>query len=409
MIFNLAWRNIWRNKRRTLITIAAVAFAVFMSAFMRSFQKGVWDMVVDGAVNVYYGYAQIHGNGYWEDQSLENAIAYEDRLKEIPNQIEEINSLVPRIESFALASEGDLTSGVLVLGISPELEDAMTEVSKRLVEGEFLREDDDAVIAASGLVEKLGLELNDTLILISQGYHGVNAAGKFPIKGIFEFAMPDLNKRLLLMPLLRAQSFYGAEGLVTTLAVDMDDRKDLPEVMPKLASLLLPEEEYELMAWQELIPELVEARQVDEAGGVIILGILYLLIAFAIFGTILMMTKERSYEFGVLTAIGMGRWKLFYAVWLETIMLGLVGAICGILISIPVIYYFNVNPIPVSAIAEGSAEAYEKFGIQGALPTAFEFEIFANQAVIIFIVASLLAVYPLINIMRLQPVKAMRD
>ncbi len=409
MIFNLAWRNIWRNKRRTLITIAAVAFAVFMSAFMRSFQKGVWDMVVDGAVNVYYGYAQIHGNGYWEDQSLENAIAYEDRLKEIPNQIEEINSLVPRIESFALASEGDLTSGVLVLGISPELEDAMTEVSKRLVEGEFLQEDDDAVIAASGLVEKLGLELNDTLILISQGYHGVNAAGKFPIKGIFEFAMPDLNKRLLLMPLLRAQSFYGAEGLVTTLAVDMDDRKDLPEVMPKLASLLLPEEEYELMAWQELIPELVEARQVDEAGGVIILGILYLLIAFAIFGTILMMTKERSYEFGVLTAIGMNRWKLFYAVWLETIMLGLVGAICGILISIPVIYYFNINPIPVSAIAEGSADAYEKFGIQGFLPTAFEFKIFANQAVIIFIVTSLLAVYPLINIMKLQPVNAMRD
>ena len=409
MIFNLAWRNIWRNKRRTLITIAAVAFAVFMSAFMRSFQKGVWDMVVDGAVNIYYGYAQIHGNGYWEDQSIENAIVYDDRLKAIPKEIEEINDLVPRIESFALASEGDLTSGVLVLGVDPEVEDAMTDISSRLVQGEFLQREDGSIMAASGLVEKLGLELNDTLILISQGYHGVNAAGKFPIKGIFEFAIPDLNKKLVVMPLLRAQTFYGAEGLVTTLAVDMDDRRDLPEVLPKLMALLTPAEDFEVMAWQDLIPELVEARQVDEAGGVIILAILYLLITFAIFGTILMMTKERSYEFGVLTAIGMSRWKLFYAVWLETIILGLFGAVCGILICLPVVYYFNGHPIPVSAIAEGSAEAYEKFGIQGALPTAFEFKIFANQALIIFIVTSVLAIYPLINILTLSPVKAMRD
>ena len=409
MIFNLAWRNIWRNKRRTLITIAAVAFAVFMSAFMQSFQKGVWDMVVDGAVNVYYGYAQIHGNGYWEDQSIENAIVYDDKLKAIPGKIEEVNNLVPRIESFALASEGDLTSGVLVLGVDPEIEDAMTDISSRLIQGEFLGENDESILAASGLVEKLGLNLNDTLILISQGYHGVNAAGKFPIKGIFEFAIPDLNKTLVVMPLLRAQSFYGAQNLVTTLAIDIDDRRDLPEVLPKIQSLLTPPEDFELMAWQELIPELVEARQVDDAGSVIILAILYLLITFAIFGTILMMTKERSYEFGVLTAIGMGRWKLFYAVWLETVLLGLFGAICGILISLPIVYYFNQHPIPVSAIAEGSAEAYEKFGIQGSLPTAFEFKIFADQAFIIFIVTTVLAIYPLINILNLSPIKAMRD
>ena len=409
MIFSLAWRNIWRNKRRTIITVAAVAFAVFMSALMTSFQSGVWDEVVDGAVNTYYGYAQVHKNGYWEDQSIENVMPYEEIISSVPNQIPEIDDLVPRIESFALASEGELTSGVLVLGISPKKEDAMTHVSDKIIEGRFLDEGEKAVIVASGLTEKLGLSLNDTLILISQGYHGVNAAGKYPIKGIFEFGMPDLNKRLLLMPLTTAQSFYGAEGLVTTLAVDMPDRDDLPEVLAALQNHITPNEEYEFLAWQELIPELVEAREVDEAGGYITLGILYMLIAFALFGTILMMTKERSYEFGVLTAIGMNRFKLFSTVWMETIILGLVGAILGILISIPIVYYLNVNPLHVSVMGEDAAAAYEKFGISGNLPTRFDFKIFATQALIIFLVTSLLALYPFINIMRLNPVAAMRD
>ena len=138
MILSLAWRNIWRNKRRTFITLAAIAFAVFMSAFMRSFQAGVWDSAVDGAVKTYFGYAQIHKNGYWDDQSIENAIPYKAIVDNIPSQINEIYDLVPRIESFALASEGELTSGVLVLGISPEKENRLTNVKDKLIEGEYL-------------------------------------------------------------------------------------------------------------------------------------------------------------------------------------------------------------------------------------------------------------------------------
>lgn len=408
MILNLAWRNIWRNKRRTAITLAAVAFAVLISAFMSSFQEGVWDEVVDGAVNTYYGYAQIHGKGYWEDQSLENAIEYTSDLQALPERIDKIISLVPRIESFALASQGEVTSGVLTLGISPQLEHQMTNIATKIIAGEYLESDDDALIAASGLVDKLGLELNDTLILISQGYHGVNSAGKFPIKGIFEFAMPDMNKSLIMMPLKRAQTFYGAEGMVTTLAINIEDRRHLESVLGEVKSIL-SSEEYEVMAWQELIPELVQAREVDSAGSYIILGILYCLITFALFGTILMMTKERSYEFGVLTAIGMSRWKLFTTVWLETILLALAGALIGILISLPIIYYFHVDPLHVSVMGEEAVEAYEKFGIQGNLPTAFEFKIFATQAIIIFVVTCILALYPFVNIMNLQPVKAMRD
>ena len=408
MLLQLAFRNIWRNKRRTLITIGAVCFAVFLASFMKSFQKGAWDSIIDGSVNQYFGYAQIHKNGYWDDQSIDNSILFDEQLKTLPQQASLVQEVIPRLESFALASEGELTAGVLVLGIEPELENTMTGMADKVIAGSFLTSTDDAVIVASGLAKKLGLTLNDTLVIISQGYHGANAAGKFPIKGIFEFGLPDLNKRLVGLPLLKAQEFYNAPDRVTSVALKIADKKEVAPAIAQVKKNLTPLAQYEIMPWQELIPELVEARQLDTAGGAIILGILYLLITFAIFGTILMMTKERSYEFGVLTAIGMGRWKLFGVIWLETIIVALIGAIVGILLSIPIIYYLNINPIHVSMLGEEAAVVYEKYGIQGTLPTAFEVGIFFQQALIIFVVTCLLAIYPLVKIMGLQPVAAMR-
>ncbi|MEM1122391.1 MAG: FtsX-like permease family protein [Bacteroidota bacterium] len=409
MLLQLAWRNIWRNKRRTLITIGAIAFAVFLASFMRSFQKGVWDTVIDGAVNQFFGYVQIHGNGYWQDQTIDNSIEFNEALAALPQQVDLVEAVVPRIESFALASSGNLTAGVLVLGIDPEKEQQLTGIADKIIDGTYLSAEDNAVMVASGLAEKLGLGLNDTLVIISQGYHGVNAAGKYPINAIFEFGLPDLNKRLIVLPLKTAGIFYGAESRITTLALKINDRKTVPLAVADVKKALSPIEKYEVLEWPELIPELVEARQLDEAGGYIVLGILYLLITFAIFGTILMMTKERSYEFGVLTAIGMQRSKLFSVIWLETIIVAMVGVLLGVLMSTPIVYYFHIHPLDMATLAEEAVEAYEKMGIQSTLPTAFELGIFLQQALVIFLVTSILAIYPLITILKLKPIEAMRN
>lgn len=408
MVLKLAWRNIWRNKRRTLITAGAVAFAVFMSSVMRSFQKGAWDKIVDSTVNLYFGFAQVHGEGYWDEQTLENAIEYNDELKALELDIPDVKGVVPRIESFALASQGNLTTGVLVIGIDPKKEDDMTGVKSRITKGEYLEENDEAAFLAEGVAEKLGLSLGDTLILISQGYHGVNAAAKFPIKGLFEFALPDLNKRLVYLPLKAAQKFYGAENMLTSAVLQIDQRDQVPAVL-KVVNASLDNGKYEVKDWEQMIPELLEARELDEGSAILILGMLYFIITFAIFGTILMMTKEREYEFGVLVAIGMRRSKLFSVIWLETVFVGFIGSILGILISIPINYYYYANPIDMSLMGEEAVAAYEKFGIDPVLPFAFEFSIFFWQAFTIFVVTSILALYPLWKIKNLYPVEAMRQ
>lgn len=406
-IFKLAFRNIWRNKRRTLITAAAVAFAVFIASLMTSFQKGIWDKVTDNSVNMFFGYGQIHSNGYWKEQTLNKAFDFTEELKNKVENTSDIKAIVPRIENFALASEGNLTRGVLLTGIDPTAENDMTSLATRMTEGEYLDFNDNSVIVASGVADKLKLGVGDTLVVIGQGYHGVNAAGKFPIKGIFAFGIPDLNKRLVYLALPAAQKLFGAEGKITTLALNIPDKRDVPQIIGSLKSNL-DTETYEVLSWEEMIPELIEARTLDEGSGKLTLYILYMLIGFGIFGTVLMMTKEREYEFGVLTAIGMKRHLLAAVVWIETLLVGLLGSALGILLSIPIVYYLKVNPIPMEALGEGAAEAFEKFGMEADLPAAFDFNIFLTQAFTIFIITSLMAIYPLWKIGKLKPVEAMR-
>lgn len=408
MLLQLAIRNIWRNKRRTLITIAAVAFAVFLASVMRSFQKGAWDNVINNSVNLFFGYAQVHKDGFWDEQVLDNAMEWQAELDDIPNKIPSIKAVVPRIESFALASSKELTQGVMVIGVDPEKENALTSIADKISAGDFLRKNDNGAVIADGIAKKLKLDIGDTLVLISQGYHGANAAGKFPIRGFFNFPLPDLNKSLVYTSLSQAQEFYAADNMITSLVMHIDDAKKVPDATASLADLL-DQDKYEVMDYEELMPELVQARQMDEGGGFMIIGILYALITFAIFGTILMMTKERSYEFGVLTAIGMSRWKLFGVTFMESVMVGLIGVALGLLLAIPLVYYWNVNPINLSFMGEQATAAFENFGMEPVIPTAFTSSVFLWQAGLIFVITTLLSLYPLFNIMKLEPVKAMRS
>jgi putative ABC transport system permease protein len=406
-MIKLAWRNIWRNRRRTLITAASILFAVMLSTFMMALQKGAWDKMVDNVVNFYYGYAQVHSDGYWEDQSIDKAFLLQEDLIQLGAELDELEQVVPRLESFALASSGNQTSGVLVVGTDPAAEASMTQLQDRLVDGEYFKNGEAATIIGAGVGERLKLDVGDTLVLISQGYHGVNAAGKYQVRGIVKFGSPELNKQMVYLPLKTAQVFYGAEGLVTSLALEVSRRDEVPRLIKTLKAKL-PAEEYEVMGWEELLPDLVEAREIDTAGNYLIMVILYLIIAFGIFGTILMMTKEREYEFGVLLSIGMNRWFLSFTVWLEIMFLGIIGAIAGVIVTTPLVYYFYVNPLNFEEMAEDMSSAYERFGFEPIFPAAFEPSVFLDQVIVVLLLTLVLGIYPLLKIRKMKPIDAMR-
>ena len=200
-----------------------------------------------------------------------------------------------------------------------------------------------------------------------------------------------------------SQWLYSAPNRITSLSLMIDETSELDEVHSEVSNLF--NEKYEVMTWPELMPELVQGIEVDNAGGIIMLGILYVIIGFGIFGTVMMMTAERTKEFGILISVGMKKWRLSLVSLLESLFLSFIGVLAGIIVCIPILYYLNQNPIPLTG---EMAELMLKFGLDPIVPFRFAPNIFIDQFLTVIIIAMISALYPLSFIRKLNPVKAIR-
>jgi ABC-type lipoprotein release transport system permease subunit len=405
MILKIAWRNIWRNKRRTAITAASIFFAVFFSVILGAINRGMFDKMIDDSVNFHTGYAQVTHKGYWDERFLEKSFELSPELAAKLKASPGVEGFAPRLESYALASSEKITKSALVVGIDTEKEVALTGLDERIIAGSYLSKDENAVVIGEGLAEKLSLGLGDTIVLISQGYRGVNAAGKYPVKGIISFGAPDMSAKIIYMPLKTAQWFYGANELVTTVVLDIKDKYAAELAVNNLSASLDTANTYDVLSWQKMMPEIMEMKSMKESSNVITMFLLYFIVSFGIFGVILMMTKERQREFGVLLSIGMKRRQLAIITWIETMFLGLLGAFIGISISYALMYHFYLNPIPLTG---DMAKAYADFGIEAKLCVSVDWDIFYSQAITVMFITTILALYPCLQIWRMEPIEAMR-
>jgi ABC-type lipoprotein release transport system permease subunit len=399
----LAWRNIWRNKRRTIIAASSIFFAILLAIFTRALQFGIYDHMIDSAVRMYTGYLQIHGKGYWEERTLEKSIEADDKLI---NQIEKIPFVeiaVPRLENYMLVSSREITKVASVIGIDPERENKMTGLKNKLIAGRYLNDNDQGILIAEGLARLIKVNIGDSVILYGQGIFGITTATVCPVIGVIKFALPDLNNSFIYMPIKFGQSLFSMDTKITTISVMLSNPKKIDEVYNELKKI--SNEEFEVMRWEEMMPELVQGIQLDNVSGLIMLLILYIVIAFGIFGTVMMMTAERTKEFGILISIGVKKSKLILITTIETIFIALLGGISGVLISIPLVIYFHNNPIRYSGELE---EISLKFGVEPVLPLSTDLSIFLSQTFLVIIIALVSSLYPLNYIRKIKPVEAIR-
>jgi putative ABC transport system permease protein len=401
--FKLAWRNIWRNKRRTMITSASVFFAVFFALLMMGTQVGFYGNAVNNIVQTYTGYIQIHAKGYQADPVIDNSFENNGQIDSLLLHTENVKKYVARLESVALASFGQKTKGVMVIGTDFGKEDAFTHLLDKLSEGQQPNEGD-AILIAEGLAKFLKLKIGDTLVLLSQGYHGESAAGKFAVKGFLHFPVPDMNNSMVYLWLPTAQQFYSAPGMLTSVAIDLNKRNELDETAGVIKRKINMEK-YEVMPWPELLPELDKLIRSEKGNTLIFIVILYLIVGFGIFGTVLMMTSERKREFGVMVAMGMRKFKLAGILIAEMIMMGLTGVISGVAFSLPIIYYFHIHPYRMTG---NYADIIEVYGMEPVMPLGWEASYIVNQAVVIMLFVIIASIYPIFKIVRLNPVRAMR-
>jgi ABC-type lipoprotein release transport system permease subunit len=379
-------------------------FALFFAIILRGFQLGSYSRMKQNAIESYSGYLQIQKKGYWDDKNINNVFAIDSSVVQKLESDKRVKVIVPRLESFALASSGESTKGAMIMGISPEKENTMTRFSNYLVKGEMISEKDRQVMIAEDLAKFLKVHVGDSLVLISSGYHGASAAGLYPVKGILKLPIPEMNRSLIYLPIKEAQNFFGTGNRFTALAVDLYDMDDVSGITAK-ASQELDTGNYAVIRWEEMNKELLQMIETDNAGGLIMVGILYMVIAFGIFGTVLMMTSERRKEFAMMISIGMRRWKLTLVVIFELILLSILGVIAGILISLPVMLYFYKHPIRFTGDV---VKIMQDFNFEPIMPVSLEPNIFITQALVIFIISLFAMYYPIRKIASMNIVNDLR-
>lgn len=404
MYLKLAWRNLWRNKRRTFITMGSVFFAVILCTLMMGIKEGAYANMIKNLVADFTGYAQVHSVDYWDDKTIDNSLQPTSSLIELLDQTSDLNNYTFRIESFALSASDSMTRGAMVVGVETEKEKDLTGLHQRVSKGNYLLPNEKGALLGEGLAEYLGLDVGDTVVLLGQGYRGRSAAGAYPVTGLVKYGSPQYSKQLVFLPLAYADTLYGTEGTLTNIVLHPNSRDKAEAVVNSINANTSGD--YRAMTWQEMSPNLLKMIETDRVEGYVFMFILYMVIAFGVFGTTVMMLAERRHEFGVLVAVGMKRIKLGIVVFLEILIISLMGAILGIGGAYPVCAYFHYNPI---RFGEEISKMTEEYGMEAIIQASIDPAVFVQQGLVVAIIASLIAIYPFIKIVRLDAIKSMRS
>ena len=400
----LAWRNIWRQKRRTLLTSSALAIAMLLALFTRSMQEGSYAHNLDNATRFYSGYLQLQHPDFSDNQSIDKLLPGNSQFIERIETIPGVTEIVPRIESFALGAAGDKSKGVMVMGIDPVLEHNYSGVGNRLIDGRYFdRGDERSALLGSGLATYLNLRIGDEIALYGQGYHGTTAAGLYTITGIVKFPHKQIDARIVYLPLQAAQDLYVTGEQVTAWVLHGKDVRSIPQLEDDARRLM--GETVKVRNWADISPELAQQIALDRASGQFMILVLYGVVGFGLFATIVMMTLERQREFAVMLATGMPRGKLQWISLLESMFLAMTGVVLGLLITFPILLWFYYNPIPLSG---DIALTMEEMGFDPIIPFSLAPELFIGQIGIVLGLLALCACYPLLRIGRLRIMQAMK-
>ncbi len=403
----MAWRNIWRNPRRSILTIAAIAFASLLLVFMLSWQFGSYATMIDAVVKVQTGHLQIQAKGYNEERETRQVVPDPELITSRFDQIPGIAAWTWRGQAFALAASEKRTYGALVTGIDPAREASVSRIRDFVREGDFLDGSDPyTALVGSLLAGNLKVGLGDEITLLGQGRDGSTAATVVMVKGIFNSGQDELDRNALYMTLPAFQETFTMGKAVHEIVILADDLEDIPQIRATLRKDIAAVGESDalvVLTWSELMPGVLQSIKIDLVSGFIFYLILIVIIAFSILNTFLMVLFERTREFGVLLALGTTPGRLSRLLLIESTAMTLLGVVIGIVLGSLVTAYFEVHGIVIS----GTGDMLRQFGLPERMyPDLSALSIVIGSGIVL-VITLLTALYPAHKARRLEPVKAM--
>ena len=404
MILALAWRNLWRRPRRTWLSVAGLAFAAAFLIFMPSLQNGSYRAMINNTLHLYDGYAEIEHPGYRDEPDIRDSLQNVSDLLESVRAVDGASTATARASTYVLLSADTRSFGAQVIGVQPATEARVSTVAKNVRAGRYLADNDDAaILLGATLARNLRVKVGDHVTLLGTDKDGSLAADSLEVVGTFETGIADMDRLTAEIPLARFQATFAMPNEAHTIAVTSADLETFSPLMGKLRAIAVPRG-LEVLDWRALQPGMWQAILLDASTGTLIYIAMVVVVTFSLLNSLLMSVLERTNEFGMLMALGMRPLQIGRMVWVETVLLLVLGLVLGMLLGAALTSYFAR-----SGIVFGQAqEIFAQFGLSGAMyPKLSPLTLLAGPAVIA--VGTLLAgFFPFWRVYRLEPVPAMR-
>jgi ABC-type lipoprotein release transport system permease subunit len=401
--WRLAWRNLWRHRRRTWLTVGAMVFCNVLLIFLISLQLGSYQMMIDNSLATYTGHLQVQHRDYLDEQRMRQSVPAVVELASRARETLEFDDVAARGLAFALASSEQRSFGVLITGVQPEFEPRVSTLAGFIREGRYLAPGDrDHIVVGSILARNLKVGVGDEVTFLGSGRDGSFSAGVATIIGILRSGMDAIDRSVAQVPLSWFQETFSMGEHGHSVVVRLPGLDQVPAAQAALQNLLTGE--LVVQDWDALQPGLRQAIASDMASAWFTYVVLIVLVAFSVLNTQLMAVLERTREFGVMLALGMRPSQLARLVGMETLLMSVLGLLLGVLLGAILTVYLA----KVGFAYPGMEEFGAKFNMPGRMyPEVSPLSLLWGPAVVL-LGAMLAAVYPARRLFRLQPVEAMR-
>lgn len=402
MLIRIAWRNLWRNRRRSLIIQSSVVIGVVAIIFLDGLMNGMLYQMLFNQVSSTIAHIEIHKNGFNDNKSVQNFIPDNEIIEKTIQEEPGVKYYSRRVISFGLLSSASNSSGVYIYGVNPPEEINVSSISNSIIEGNYLSGSDREIVIGQGLADKLDVSLGDKVVAMTNRDDGKIGSDLFRVTGIYKSFSSEFDKSYIYIPIQNAQTMMNIGDNIYEFALILNDYKNAQAVTNDLRSRL--SYDYEVLSYRDILPLLIIQLDLYKQSAFIITFIVSLALIFGIINTMIMAVFERINEFGVLMSIGMSSSKIFLMIVWEAFILGVVGTIAGFVIAMLLHLIVSNTGINLSMFAA----SLDSFGLGATIYPQLLIENIINTLVTIPFISVLGAIYPAYKAIKLEPVYALR-
>ncbi len=405
-ILSIAWRNLWRNKRRSLVVISSITLGILAMIVSMGLMNGMNRQMVENTISTSLGHVAVHRKGFHENMKLEYNFLPSREILDAVESEERIKAWAPRLKSQCMLRSSEASRGVMIVGVDPAREKKITRLYEYMIHengSEYLSSSqDDGILISKSMAKRLDLLVGDRLVLMVQDRNTEIVGAGMTVRGLFETPVDSFDKFIVFTGIKTLQKLTGLGENVSEINCILYDREAVDGVKRELNGKL-DGKTLEVLSWKDMAPSLVSAVKLFDSMMYIFFAIVFITVVFSVANTLIMAIMERFHEIGVMKSIGTRPSWIFSMVMIEAVSLSFVGLAAGVALGSAVTQILSITGIDFSFYME----SMRTWGTGSVIYPAIKIMDIFMAMIIVLVTSIIAALYPALKASRIRPLDAL--